>query len=57
MAISRAIAIPMHTFTRNVSRTRTHCMNSGMKKLRKELLHGRARQVPVPLRFGGGSTR
>jgi hypothetical protein len=28
-------------------------MNADMKKLRKELLHGRARHALVPLGFGG----
>jgi len=32
-------------------------MNAEMKELRKELLHGRARHVLVPLGFGGGWTR
>ena len=40
MAMSRATAIPMHTFTLNDSHARTRCMNSEMKKLRKKLLHG-----------------
>ena len=49
MAMSRATAIRMHTFTRNVSQARTRCMNCEMKKPRKELPHGRARHVAVPL--------
>ena len=32
-------------------------MNADMKKLRKELLRGRARRVPVPLNFGGDRSR
>ena len=57
MGMSRATDIRMHTFTLNVSHARTRCMNFEMKKLRKELPHGRARHVAVPLRFGGSRTR
>jgi hypothetical protein len=32
-------------------------MNADMKKLRKELLHGRVRHISVPLGFGGSWTR
>jgi hypothetical protein len=32
-------------------------MNTDKKKLRKELLHGRARYVRIPLGFGGDWTR
>ena len=34
MAMSRATAIRMHTFTRNVSQARTRCMNSGSTGVR-----------------------
>ncbi len=49
MARSQAIGIPTHTFTLKVSQARTRCMNCEMKKPRKELPHGRARHVAVPL--------
>jgi hypothetical protein len=32
-------------------------MNADMKKLRQELLRGRARRVPCTIVFGGGQTR